>query len=208
MVLWHLKLYIMRIHLLFCGAGTEIILSMPLASRLPAQEQAKHSQILFLSLSSHLGNGNLYLQSVGAGGEHEILKSTSLYSPPPSFPGLSGLSLPTPPLTLFIGEMLCEAACQLCIPWFCESNIPPANVCGASHAASFSSEHCLHSLPDTTSDRWWHEAEKHQFFWILTLMHCQTKKKNAHILGGGGTWETNEHCSDFHNMCWHVVTSC
>lgn len=52
---------------------------MPLASKLPAQEQAQHSQILSLSLSGHLGNGNLYLQTVGAGGEHEILKST----PPP-----------------------------------------------------------------------------------------------------------------------------
>ena len=97
------------VQLLFCGGGTEIILSVPLAPRLPAQEQATHSQILSLSLSSHLGNGNLYLQTVGAGGEHEILKSTSRCSPPPSPLGLPPLSLPTPPpLPLFISEMHCK----------------------------------------------------------------------------------------------------
>lgn len=62
--------------------------------KLLAQEQAPHSQILFHSLSSYLGNRNcnLYLQTVGAGGEHEILKST-LFSPL----GHPPLSLPTPP---------------------------------------------------------------------------------------------------------------
>lgn len=78
---------------------------MPLASELPVHEHAKRSQILSLSLRSHLGNGNLYLQTVGAGAEHEILKSTSLRSPPPSPPGLPALSLPTPPLALLISEM-------------------------------------------------------------------------------------------------------
>lgn len=87
---------------------------MPLASKLPAQEQAQHSQILSLSLSSHLGNGNLYLQTVGAGEEHEILKSTSRSLPPPSpcLSGLPPLSLPMPPLSLFITEMHCKAAHQ------------------------------------------------------------------------------------------------
>lgn len=104
---------------------------MPLASRFPAQEQAKHSQILSLSLSSHLGNGNLYPQSVGAGGEHEILKSTSLYSPPPSLPGLPALSLPTPPLTLFNPGNALRSGLPVC-----KSNIPTVSDCRAPHAAS------------------------------------------------------------------------
>lgn len=54
----------------------------------------KNSQILSLSLSSHLGNSNLFffLPTVGAGRHHEILKSTSpaltspltFYTPSPS----------------------------------------------------------------------------------------------------------------------------
>lgn len=87
-------------HLLFCGGGPAIILSVPLASELPAQQQAKHSQILSLSPPSHLGNDNLYLQTVGAGEEHEISNRTSRRSPPPSLrpsrPGPPALSLPAP----------------------------------------------------------------------------------------------------------------
>lgn len=129
---------------------------MPLASKLPAQEHAKHSQILSLSLSSHLGNGNLYLQTVGAGGEHEILKSTSLYSPPPSLPGLPALSLPTPPLTLFISEMHCKAACQLCIPCFVSLTsqwrvTAEHLMLHPSSSEKSSSVYCLHSSP-------WHDS--------------------------------------------------
>lgn len=131
---------------------------MPLASKLPAEEQATQSQILSLSLSSHLGNGNLYLQTVGAGGEHEILKSTSLCFPPPFLHGLSPLSLPTPPLTLFISEMHCKAARQLGVllrSLVCnKSNILLVSNCRApchsSHSSSSeesSSVHCLHSSP-------------------------------------------------------------
>lgn len=46
-------------------------------------ENRRNSQILSLSLLCHLGNSNLYLQSVGGGGQHEILKSTSPCSPSP-----------------------------------------------------------------------------------------------------------------------------
>lgn len=82
---------------IFCPRGRrdgEIILSVPRGSRASPSESGS-SQILSFSPSSHLGNGNLYLQTVGAGGEREILKS-SLPSPlPPSIPrlGLRALSL-------------------------------------------------------------------------------------------------------------------
>lgn len=71
----------------------EIILSVPRGSRASPSE-SESSQILFFSPSSHLGNGNLYLQTVGAGGEREILKRL----PPPPLPcppqrGLHALSL-------------------------------------------------------------------------------------------------------------------
>lgn len=122
-------------HLLLCGGGTGIILSMPLASRLPAQQQAKHSQILSLSLPSHLGNGNLYLQTVGAGEEHEISKRASLLSPSSLPPSLACL----PPLTS-------------CPP------TPPSSVkCSAEQRASYASFgllqkvsrcRCIHPLPN------------------------------------------------------------
>lgn len=138
---------------IFCSVkgGTEIILSVPLASKLSAQEQEKHSQILSLSLSSHLGNGNLYLQTVGAGGEHEIFKSTSLHSPPPSLPGLHALSLPTPPLTLFISEMHCKAACQWCIPCFVSLTSQWWDAAELLILHASSSVHCFHSSP-------WHDS--------------------------------------------------
>lgn len=72
----------------------EIILSVPRGSR-ASQSESGSSQILSFSPSSHLGNGNLYLQTVGAGGEREILKSSLLSPLPPSIPrlGLHALSL-------------------------------------------------------------------------------------------------------------------
>lgn len=199
---------------IFCSVkgGTEIILSVPLASKLSAQEQEKHSQILSLSLSSHLGNGNLYLQTVGAGGEHEILKSTlSLF--PSSLP-----AWPACPLTSYAPSHTFHQwnALQSSLPvvhsLLCKSNIPVVSGCRAPHTTCLQllrspalfTVYILH--PDTTPDLWWHEAEKHQFFWISTLMHSQTKY--VYIIGagvGGGALETNSLCSAFHNMYWYVV---
>lgn len=77
---------------LFCGGLNMSYLCLWLLSSLHKNRQS--SQILSLSLSSHLGNSNLFLQSVGAGGQHEILKSTSLCSP---LPTTRLLSWPAPP---------------------------------------------------------------------------------------------------------------
>lgn len=101
------------VHLLFCGGGPGIILSVPLASELPAQQQAKHSQILSLSPPSHLGNHNLYLQTVGAGEEHEISNRTSRPLPsslPPSLPAWPACPLTSCPPPLFISEMCAGCA--------------------------------------------------------------------------------------------------
>lgn len=153
---------------------------MPLASKLAAQEQAKRSQILSLSLSSHLGNGNLYLQTVGAGGEHEISnRHLSLSAPPPPSHGLPPLSLPTPLLALLISEMPRKSAPrQLCAPLDRnKSNVPISEQRRRRVLQPLFTFLALTRL--LTGDR---RVEKHQFFWILTLM--QTKKKS--VPGGKG----------------------
>ena len=204
---WGISGSISCVQLLFCGGGTEIILSVPLAPKLPAQEQATHSQILSLSLSSHLGNGNLYLQTVGAGGEHEILKSTSRYSPPPSPLGLPPLSLPTPPSHTFhqrnalgSGSPLVEApSCFFRVLVCNSSNIPLVSCVPPALFTVYIPR------PDTTPDRW-HKVEKHQFVWILTLMHSQTKYNHSLGRGRGGAWKINKHlsgCPQYVLRCWN-----
>lgn len=84
----------------------EIILSVPPRGSRASPSESGSSQILSFSPPSHLGNGNLYLQTVGAGGEREILKS-GLPSPPTPFhssawPARPLAFFPTPPCALFI----------------------------------------------------------------------------------------------------------
>lgn len=117
------------VHLLSPGWGGaggrrdgEIILSVPRAS----PSESGSSQILSLSPSSHLGNGNLYLQTVGAGGEREILKS-SLPSPPTPFhssawPARPLAFFPTPPCALFISA---SASLRRSPLGFCRPPPPP-----------------------------------------------------------------------------------
>lgn len=76
----------------------EIILSVPRGSR-ASLSKSESSQILSLSPSSHLGNGNLYLQTVGAEGEREILKKTP--TPPTPTAPLSSSAWPACPLAFF-----------------------------------------------------------------------------------------------------------
>lgn len=97
---------------LFCGGGPGIILSMPLASELPAQQQAQHSQILSLSLLSHLGNDNLYLQTVGAGEEHEISNRPLAASLRPSWLDPPALSLPAPSVKCALVVRLASAGSE------------------------------------------------------------------------------------------------
>lgn len=199
---------------IFCSVkgGTEIILSVPLASKLSAQEQEKHSQILSLSLSSHLGNGNLYLQTVGAGGEHEIFKSTSLHSPPPSLPGLHALSLPTPPLTLFISEMHCKAACQWCIPCFVSLTSQwwdAAELLILHASSSWGVQLCsLFSFFTLTRLLTCGDMRLRNTSFSGSRPSCILKQNTSIYLGpgvGGGALETNSHCSACHNMYWYVV---
>lgn len=153
---------------------------MPLASKLAAQEQAKRSQILSLSLSSHLGNGNLYLQTVGAGGEHEISnRHLSLSAPPSSLPW------PASPLTSYAPSRASHqrnASQKRPSPVVRSLDRNKSNVPISEQRRRRVLQPLFTFLALTrllTGDR---RVEKHQFFWILTLM--QTKKKS--VPGGKG----------------------
>lgn len=78
------------------GEGTEKSSYLcPEGSR-ASQSASENSQILSFTPSSHLGNDNLYLQTVGAGGDCEFLKRS------PSLPvPLSSLAWPAWPLAFF-----------------------------------------------------------------------------------------------------------
>lgn len=152
----------------------------------------KHSQRLSFSLSSHLGNGNLYQQTVGAGGEHEILKSTSLFPPLMAFLPFFFLR-PSHTFhqwnTLWRGWLVSWVWRSLVCN---KSNISLVSDCRAhchslhsSSSKESSSVYILH--PDVTP-----EVEKHQFYWILTLMHAQTKYTHGPGLKVKGEgWERN-----------------
>lgn len=104
----------------------EIILSVPPRGSRASPSESGSSQILSFSPPSHLGNGNLHLQTVGAGGEREILKS-GLPSPPTPFhssawPARPLAFFPTPPCALFISA---SASLRRSPLGFCRPPPPP-----------------------------------------------------------------------------------
>lgn len=154
----------------------EIILSVPRGSRASPTESGS-SHILSFSPSSHLGNGNLYLQTVGAGGEREILKSSPPLPHPLPFLGLArapSRCLPYAPLRTLHQRECITRPLGFCMP-------PPPPAFFTSPALERVSERayptppspllvCLHSTAAGDT-----RLEKHRFFWILTLV-CSSQK--------------------------------
>lgn len=99
----------------------------------------------------------------------------------------------------------CVRRCFVCLQQV-KSNIPLVSDCRAHchslHSCSPEESNSVYILhTDTTPDRWL-EVEKHQFYWILTFLHSQTKC--THSPGEGWAWKINEHSSKCHNMWWDV----
>lgn len=87
------------------------------------RNRQNHSQILSLFLTGHPSNHDLYLHTVGADGDHEILKSAPFYSPPlpspllhpPPFPLTSYAPSHTFPSVRCIAKL--PANCGLLCAW-------------------------------------------------------------------------------------------
>lgn len=127
----------------------------------------------------------------------QIGTSLSLLPPPPSH-GLPPLSLPTPLLALLISEMPRKSAPrQLSAPLDRnKSNVPISEQRRRRVLQPLFTFLALTRL--LTGDR---RVEKHQFFWILTLMQTKKKSVPGGERGGEKAWEINKHRFDFHNMC-------